>query len=254
MIGRAIDDVITAAQREPLVESRYDAVGQYSLLIDKQPIVCADGHMMKCSMIENSYVPQQMIGLNDFLSSVKRTIDAYKTPDASPKITRRCYEDNASRGRATSFGDSSNSQSSISSPPQVRRMNSGTRSRSSSLKSPHSVLLKAATKPRDLDKNSVESTSSISDEERYLKEKYTAQIRGFCEADSDYVYMETLRSVTETCALLEAIIENKFPTVIDIEVNQDSSLTLCYQAINDFKQDFMMLKLDSDYCLFLAPF
>ena len=87
-----------------------------------------------------------------------------------------------------------------------------------------------------------------------MKEKYAAQIKGFTENDRDYVYMESLRSITETAALIGAIIDNKLPTVVDLEVNKDSTMTICYQAITNFKQEFMMLKLKSDYCLFLAPF
>lgn len=100
----------------------------------------------------------------------------------------------------------------------------------------------------------MESISSLTEEERYLKEKYAAQIKGICGADDDYVYMETLRSISQASAIIEAIIENKLPTVIDIELNKDSSMTFCYQAISNFKQEFMMVRLKSDYCLFLAPF
>ena len=165
-------------------------------------------------------------------------------------MMRKVYEDEQSRTRANSCS----SQSSISSPPQHRRTNSSGRSRAGSLKSPHSVLLKAATKPRDLDRNSVESISSLSEEERFLKEKYAAQIKEINDSDDDYVYMETLRTISQASAIIEAIIDNKVPTVIDIELNKDNSMTFCYQAINNFKQEFMMLKLKSDYCLFLAPF
>ena len=87
-----------------------------------------------------------------------------------------------------------------------------------------------------------------------MKEKYTAQIKEINDANDDYVYMETLRSISQASAIIEAIMENKVPTVIDIELNSDSSMTFCYQAISNFKQEFMMLKLKSDYCLFLAPF
>jgi len=234
-----------------MVEGSCDATTkQYSFLIDKQPIVCADGLMMKCCIIDNSYVPQEMIGYDDFIGSVKRAIDIAKTPDCSPKISRRVLEDEHNRPRANSSG----SQSSVSSPPQHRRTNSSGRSRAGSLKSPHSVLLKAATKPKDLDRNSTESISSLTEEERCLKEKYTAQIKEINNSDDDYVYMETLQSISQASAIIEAIIENKVPTVIDIELNNDCSMTFCYQAINNFKQEFMMLKLKSDYCLFLAPF
>ena len=68
-----------------MVEGSCDATTkQYSVLIDKQPIVCADGLMMKCCIIDNSYVPQEMIGYDDFIGSVKRAIDIAKTPDCSP--------------------------------------------------------------------------------------------------------------------------------------------------------------------------
>lgn len=87
-----------------------------------------------------------------------------------------------------------------------------------------------------------------------MKEKFAKQIKGISDADDDYVYMETLRDISQVSAIIEAILENKVPTVIDIELNKDSSMTFCYQAINNFKQEFMMLKLKSDYCLFLAPF
>ena len=68
-----------------MVESSCNDTGnQYSFLIDKQPIVCADGLLMKCCIIDNSYVPQQMLGFEEFISSVKRAIDLAKTPDCSP--------------------------------------------------------------------------------------------------------------------------------------------------------------------------
>ena len=100
----------------------------------------------------------------------------------------------------------------------------------------------------------MESILSLTEEERFLREKYAAQIKGISDGDDDYVYMETLQNISQVSAIIEAIIENKVPTVIDIELNKDSSMTFCYQAINNFKQEFMMLRLKSDYCLFLAPF
>ena len=166
-----------------------------------------------------------------------------------------------SRRRSLSFGDASSPQGSANSSPYIRRSNSASvsnsRSRSSSFKtskSPQSILLKVALKPKDLDGGSVESESSVTEQDRFLKEKFTAQIKGFSETDTDYVYMEYLRSVAEAAAIIAAIIDNKVPTVVDMEISNESSMTLCYQAITNFKQEFMMLKLKSDYCLFLAPF
>ena len=68
-----------------MIESSYDTTSsQFSFLINKQPIVCADGVMMRCCIIDNSYVPQQMIGFEEFITSVKRAIDLAKTPECSP--------------------------------------------------------------------------------------------------------------------------------------------------------------------------
>ena len=61
-----------------------DTGTQYSMLIDKQPIVCADGLMMKCAIVDNSYVPQQIINFEEFIWSIKRAIEVLKTPDSSP--------------------------------------------------------------------------------------------------------------------------------------------------------------------------
>eukprot|EP00794_Sanderia_malayensis_P012958 gene12958-14288_t len=232
---------------------------QYSLLIDKQPIVCADGLMMKCSIIENSYVPEQMINLEAFIASIKRATEVLKTPDSSPNLCRRNKEDSLSRYRSLSMslGDSGSSPSSS---PTLKRSNNSpafthNRSRSSSFKSgkssPQSILLKAALKPKELDQTTSADGSDalmLSEEERCLKEKYVAQIRDLNEPDTDYVYMETLHSVTEASAILEAILDNKLPTVIDLEISSENNMTLCYQTISDFKQDFMMLRIKSDYC------
>ena len=64
--------------------SDFDTDCSYSLLIDKQPIVCADGLMMKCSIVDNTYIPQQMISFDDFIVSVRRAIEILKTPESSP--------------------------------------------------------------------------------------------------------------------------------------------------------------------------
>ena len=73
------------SEESRMVESNYDNIdNQFSFFINKQPIVCADGLMMKCSIIDNSYIPQQMIAFEEFIASVKRAIDFLKTPDSSP--------------------------------------------------------------------------------------------------------------------------------------------------------------------------
>ena len=87
-----------------------------------------------------------------------------------------------------------------------------------------------------------------------LKDRFQSQLKWFKDSGTDFIAMETLTDTDELAALLNAILECKSPTAIEIEINDVKTVTVSYQSVTNFKQEFMMLKLKSDYCLFLEPF
>ena len=84
--------------------------------------------------------------------------------------------------------------------------------------------------------------------------KFKGQIEWVRDKGNDFVAMETLTSILEVTALFRAILDIKIPIAIGVKVGKDTRITVSYQFVDDFKQEYMMLRLNSDYCFFMPPF
>ena len=72
--------------------------------------------------------------------------------------------------------------------------------------------------------------------------------------DESYVGVEKLHCVQEFEVLLGVIQSSRQPIALQVRLNRDNTLTALYHPIKQFRQDFMMLKVNGDYCLFMEPF
>ena len=96
--------------------------------------------------------------------------------------------------------------------------------------------------------------SSYEESERNLRTKYTEQLTWFKDNGRDFVALETMKTLNEVSALLCVLAESKSPTLIRLRVNCNQMIMASYQFLDKFKQEFMMLKVGGDYCMFMAPF
>ena len=120
---------------------------------------------------------------------------------------------------------------------------------------PNSILLRYDDKQL-LSENSMSELLGTSCEESELKlrTKYAEQLTWFKENGRDFVALESMQTLSEVTALLFVLAESKTPTLIRIRVNCSQIITLSYQFLDKFKQEFMMLKVNESYCMFMAPF
>ena len=87
-----------------------------------------------------------------------------------------------------------------------------------------------------------------------LRTKYAEQLAWFRDNGRDFVALETMKTLTEASALLSVLVENKSPTLVQLKVTCSQTITVSYQFLDKFKQEFMMLKVSDSYCMFMAPF
>ena len=151
---------------------------------------------------------------------------------------------------------SSESSSCHSPPPISKRWGEKAKSRSSmsftastpSLRNaPNSILLKYTEKQ-------LEKSDSFEENETKLRQKYAEQLAWVRENGSDFVALESMKSVDEISALLFAMAENKSPTLLQLRMSCNETITVSYQFLDKFKQEFMMLKVCEGYYMFMAPF
>ncbi len=114
---------------------------------------------------------------------------------------------------------------------------------------PQSVLVKCC------DRKSSESLCPFEDsqENSGLLKRFTDKLAWVEGNVKDFVALENLSSTLEVSALLLALAESKTTTVLQIIVNSND-IAVMYQFVDNFKHDFMMLKVGHDYCMFMAPF
>ena len=77
------------------------------------------------------------------------------------------------------------------------------------------------------------------------------------ESSPDFVHVSTFRDLTSAEEFLRYLRDSReIKTIaIDIYITLDLTISVTYQRLIDFKQDFMMLDLkSSDFMLFLKPF
>ena len=87
-----------------------------------------------------------------------------------------------------------------------------------------------------------------------LKDRLADQMNWMKTQGEDCVALETLCSIQEIIAMVQVFLRSKTPAELKFKVNHDSTVTVSYQFLHDFKNDFMMLKVRDKYCMFMSPF
>ncbi len=126
---------------------------------------------------------------------------------------------------------------------------------SSSTSVPNSILLEVKRRKSSLCESiSEDDEVFINSKLQKLKEKFKDQINWVKERGEDYVALETLDNIQELIAFLRIFLTLKTPAVLGFKINHDRSITVSYQFLNNFKKDFMMLKIGDNYRVFMSPF
>lgn len=122
---------------------------------------------------------------------------------------------------------------------------------------PNSILLKYTDKDLVTENNSLSAEhhgSSFEENETNLRKQYAEQLKWVKENGQDFVALESMKTAREVSALLFALAENKAPTLVQLKINCNEKITVSYQFLDKFKQEFMMLKVSKDYFMFMVPF
>jgi len=101
-----------------------------------------------------------------------------------------------------------------------------------------------------------EFESSCEDNEKYneLERKFENFMKWVNQAKQDYVAMETVNSIDEFQILFKLLEKYTSPTLLQIKPNSNGTWTVVCQPLEDFKKDFMVLRIGLKYCLCLEPF
>ena len=155
--------------------------------------------------------------------------------------------------------------------PETRRGNNTLRSRSTEkLGETNSVVLTCSPmvkRRKQLNRYSTGMIPNINHSERSIykdtlvrngenKTKYLDDtIQCLHDNPSDYVHIATFDFVQDAELFLSRLIETNKTVALEIDVSGNNLITISYQQLLNFKQDFMMLNLKSDeFMLFLRPF
>ena len=88
-----------------------------------------------------------------------------------------------------------------------------------------------------------------------LEEKFENFMKWVNQAKQDYVAMETVNSLDEFPVLFRLLEKYTSPTLLQIKANStNGTWTVVCQPLEDFKKEFMVLRIGLKYCLCLEPF
>ena len=88
-----------------------------------------------------------------------------------------------------------------------------------------------------------------------LEEKFENFMKWVNQAKQDYVAMETVNSLDEFPVLFGLLEKYTSPTLLQIKANStNGTWTVVCQPLEDFKKEFMVLRIGLKYCLCLEPF
>lgn len=88
-----------------------------------------------------------------------------------------------------------------------------------------------------------------------LERKFENFMKWVNQAKQDYVAMETVNSFDEFPVFFKVLERYISPTLLQIKSNAvDDTWTLVCQPLEDFKKEYMVLRIGLKYCLCLEPF
>ena len=90
---------------------------------------------------------------------------------------------------------------------------------------------------------------SIAKEARLLDQLHWMKTQG-----DDCVALENLKDIPEVVKFLRVLTGFTTPAALEFKLNQSGTITISYQFLHNFKNDYMMLKVKDNYCMFLSPF
>eukprot|EP00112_Aurelia_sp_Birch-Aquarium-sp1_P007473 Seg1815.4 transcript_id=Seg1815.4/GoldUCD/mRNA.D3Y31 product="hypothetical protein" protein_id=Seg1815.4/GoldUCD/D3Y31 len=221
--------------------------------VEEAPIVASDGFLFRCSVKDTSYIPVEIIELNEFIRSLQKRIAKIAERGRSVSLP-------SSPSRKGKGDNEKNNNGDIFSLSRWRRdWSQFALHRSSSTSSiktlPNSIILKCSEK-QTVSKESLPEVfeEGSENEGERLKRRFTDQLAWVKKNGGDIVALETLHTMAEVAALLDALIHNSSTTLLQMKVNCSESVTVSYQFLEKFRQDFMMLKCRDSHCMFMVPF
>lgn len=228
------------------------------------------GHLIKCRVKEDktsSYVPEEIVDVNSIIRMLN--IELQESENASThkrhtSSTRSGGSPTRSRKEGRALRSQGDSDSPIAHPHPHPRL----RKKASTMERPtwmrksgvadglaQSVLL--TVNPKD-EKGSVDCSSSTMSGDVKLRAHWNEQLEWMMKSDG-YVAMETLTSLEDCRVLLSCMLTVRQPIALQLRINRtpasmSKSLTAMMHACDQFRSDFMMLKIGKRHCLFLEPF
>ena len=114
-----------------------------------------------------------------------------------------------------------------------------------------SVLLEMSDEIEEVDNIQLEPSTNKYIE---LEKKFENFMKWLNQAKQDYVAMETVNSIEEFQILFKLLEKYTSPTLLQIKLNVNGTWTVVCQPLEDFKKEYMVLRIGMKYCLCLEPF
>lgn len=225
-----------------------------------QRFVFSDNMIIRCRFIKNDYIPVEILDLDDILTKIKELL--------CKRITYRRSESDFTNFEHGSIRDRLLNTRRNSQPNIFKSKSSDHIVSCDSVT--NSVVLRMSPMMRE-NRNSEKrySTGQIRDEVlKHDKNMNTEDsplsagsktCRGIdtCLNDnpSDYVHIATFKYLKEAELFLLRLKEVKKTLAVEIDVSETKIISISYQQLQNFNQEFMMLDLKtSNHMFFLRPF
>ena len=138
--------------------------------------------------------------------------------------------------------------------PKKRSSSSSLSSLSIGKNKPNSVIVPLRNEPLKNFEEDEPDDVFVDEKIILLQERLSDQINWMKVQGNDFVALETLCSIKEIVIMVRVFLESKTPVALKFKLNHNSTVTVSYQILPDFKNDFMMLKVNNKYCMFMSPF
>jgi len=246
------------------------------------PIIVTNKLLLRCVVKDGAYIPTEIISMQKFLTRLKE-LNASERNSSVPMNNRPVDAFPYSTGQRPLKGSINQRHD----PTYQRRRKSTLVSSvllelstdtgyNSSINTENGVTLRNKTINRE-DSLTITEHHSSEDEDIILNEnnallstaindvnchanrndvqaKYEDHVHWMME-DNDYISMETVPSLDDFEVLLDVIIKCGCPMVLSVRAgNAHNGFTVLLHLIEDFKKDFMVVRIGEKHCLFMEPF
>jgi len=244
--------------------------------------VSCSGHMIKCRVKEDrtsSYIPEEIVQVDSILRMLNIELQEFETEIPQKKQASSSRSSDSSTrsrtdGRVLLSSDSDSVNVHPHPHPRLRKKKASTIERPTWMRKSgaaggiaQSVLLTVNSK-EELESYASDQITSPASADDKVRSRWNEQFEWMMKNDG-YVAMETLTSLEDCRVLLSSMMTVRQPIALQLRIDRapatatssmstnptpSKSLTAMMHASDQFRSDFMMLKIGQRHCLFMEPF